>query len=274
MKNREFTAEQILESKAFVKTSGSGTTTFPSPQQIFDGILDIQKDKFDIDVQATEKYAVINANEDKTENIAFSRFNLKYSFKLDDELQYDLGLIVALDKGKPIAKIYSGVHVTACLNMCLFGADQYRKFDGTNFDVNIFKSYFKKEFDKIEENVKRSREIIKLLKSVNLSREKVHVLNGAILRNIIENNVIAGTNPVINGIKLQSDKNSKYFVDESTNAWLYFNTLTEYLNEKVHILDIPEKALSLFECVKEYLKDEFTNAQTNNIKRISKVKAS
>jgi hypothetical protein len=246
MKNREFTQEEILNSKAVVKPNRN----YPAPAQYLEGLLNIQDDFFDINLKASHE--LINLNDDQTENISFNRFNIQYTFKIDEELQYNLGLIIALDKAKPIAKIYSGIQVTTCLNMCIFNADQKYRFD-LDSDPNSYKTFFKEEFKKIEEKAEKGKLIIDTLKSINLSHERILLLNGAILEKVFKDKLILGSNPVINGIKLQSDMNSIYYAKDGLNAWLYYNSLTEYLDKKIHILDIPEKALEVFECVKEFL---------------------
>lgn len=255
---RQFTKDEILNSKGYVK----GVTTFEQPTLLFKDLLDIETDKFNIGLNASHE--IINVNEDLSENISFGRMDLQYTFNIDDELQYNLGLIIALDKGKPIAKIYSGTQVKACLNMCIFGAEQIHRFD-INTTGFSYRDVFKNEFKGIEEKVKKAKVIIKNLKSIHLTTEKIHTLNGAILHNIIKNNGVVGTNPILNGIKLQSDRNSKYNSKEGLNAWLYYNSLTEYLNEKIHILDIPEKALNVFDCVKEFLNEDLNQIPINLI---------
>ena len=253
-KTRNFTREEILTSKAVVKPNRN----YPAPAQYLEGLLNINEEMYDINLQASHE--LINLNEDETENISFNRFNVQYSFNIDEELQYNLGLIIALDKGKPIAKIYSGVQVVACLNMCIFNADQKIRFD-LDSDQNSYHNVFKSEFKKVAHRAKRAKLIIDTLKSIHLSHEKILLLNGAILEKVFKENLIVGSNPIINGIKLQSKNGHLYNATDGLNAWLYYNSLTEYLNEKVHILDIPEKALAVFDCVKEFLQMDFSEEE-------------
>tara|TARA_R110002111_G_scaffold249679_1_gene313683 strand:- start:8872 stop:9684 length:813 start_codon:yes stop_codon:yes gene_type:complete len=251
---REFTQEQILNSKGFVK----GMTNFDTPSRLFENLLNIEPETYKVKLEGSHE--VINLNDDQTENVSFGRLNVQYKFMLDDAIAYNLGLIIALDKGKPIAKIYSGLQVQACLNMCIFNADQIQKFD-ISTTGDSYKDVFKSEFKKVAEKIEKGNLIINTLKSINLEPEKICTLNGAILENIIKNNGIAGTNPILNGIKLQTSRDSKYFSENGLNAWLYYNSLTEYLDKKVHILDIPEKALNIFSCVKDVLKVDFTQTR-------------
>ncbi|CAH8285901.1 hypothetical protein EV196_106139 [Mariniflexile fucanivorans] len=247
METRTFKKEEILNSKGYVK----GVLSYPSPNQLFSGLFDIEND-YNCELQGTHEF--INLNEDKTENISFGRIHLNYNFKIDNELRYDLGLIVALDKGKPIAKIYSGVKVNACMNLCIFGAEQIIRFEISSTG-DSYKDVFKNQFQHIKKNIDLSKRIIEVLKNYHLSHDKIQRLNGYILEEIIKNNSVAGTNPILNAIKLQSEKSSRYFANKGLNAWLYFNSLTEYLNEKIHPLDIPEKALNLFKAVEHIIKD-------------------
>jgi len=244
---REFTQTEILESKGYKK----GFSEYHAPGKFFEGLLNIEEEKFNISVNGSHED--ISINEDKTENLVFKRFNLMYTFTIDEELQYNLGLVVALDMGKPIAKIYSGVQVKACLNMCIFSSDQVIKFDLSSNPTG-YKAHFIEQFKRISERVERSKVIINELKKIQLTQFKIDELNGAILRNLIATNGTAGTNPIINGIKLQSRNDSKYFTKNGLSAWLYYNSLTEYVEEKIHVLDIAEKALNIFEVLKDNLK--------------------
>jgi len=258
-KNREFTQEQILNSKAVVKTFGNnGSRDFPSPAEYLEGLTEQKPEEFTQHLEGS--HIEISKNEDETENIVFKRFNLHYTFNIDDELQYNLGLVVALDKAKPIAKIYSGVQVKACLNMCIFNADQKFRFD-LDSDGNSYKTFFREEFIKCYEKAEKGKLIIAELKKVHLTHEKVLILNGAILEKVFSENLVMGSNPIIQGIKLQADKESKYFAKDGLSAWLYYNSLTEYLDKKIHVLDIPEKALEIFECLKEFLQIDFKEEQ-------------
>jgi len=254
-KTREFTQEQILNSKAVVKTFGNnGSRDFPSPAEYLAGLTNVSPDAFEQHLECS--HIEISKNEDETENIVFKRFNLHYTFNIDEELQYNLGLVVALDKAKPIAKIYSGVQVKACLNMCIFNADQKFRFD-LDSDGNSYKTFFREEFIKCYEKAEKGKLIIAELKKIHLPHEKVLILNAAILEKVFSENLVMGSNPIIQGIKLQADKESKYFAKDGLSAWLYYNSLTEYLDKKIHVLDIPEKALEIFECLKEFLQVDF-----------------
>jgi hypothetical protein len=240
-KLREFTQNEILTSKAYARPN----RLFLSPSQYFKGLLDIEKEKFNITVCATDEE--ISINDDGTENLAFKRLDLRYQFDIDAEHKYKIGLLIALDKGKPIAKVYGGLQVTTCLNMCIFNAEQIHKFD---LDVNQFGyvEFFKAEFKRKEEQIKRSLLIKDTLKSIHLTKERITLLNGAMLEAVLhkDNHSLLGQNPIINGIKLQLKKDSIYYNEKGLNAWLYFNCFTEYLDIKVKPLDIPEKALEVF----------------------------
>ena len=246
METRFFTQSEILNSKGYVK----GMINYPTPNIILDGLMNIEEQRFNILLKGD--YEVININDDGTENISFGRLDLQYRMNLDEMHSYTIGLIIALDKGKPIAKVYSGMEVKTCLNLCIFGADQVNKFD-ISTNPEGYKIFFQDEFKRIEAKAREYKAIKRALENTHFSQEEVHKLNGALLYNILENNGIAGTNPLINAIKLQTEKHSIYYSKDGLNAWLFYNSLTEYLAQKVHILDIPEKALNIFATLKQYI---------------------
>lgn len=255
MKNtREFTQEELLNSKGYQKNYSN----FPTPKELFKPLLDNRTKNFkEFDLHTIEgSYPTINVNDDETENISFGRMHLSKKFFIDEELHYKVGVIFSFDKNKPIVKIYEGVHVNACTNMCIFGADQIHKYDiSTNPEGYI--SDFKRCFENITKKIETAKNIIAYLKGIRLDQDTVHKMNGAILSHSFLNKDVAGTNPILNGIKLQNVKGHKYFCDQDndTTAWNYYNSMTEYLDEKINVLDIPEKALSIFQPLKKILSD-------------------
>jgi hypothetical protein len=243
-KKRIFTEQEIINSCGYVKG-----LEYEAPRDLLAGTLEIEPEKFEISLGGAKEQ--ISINDDGTENISFGRVNVMYTFKLSEDMQYNLGLIVALDKGKPIAKIYSGMQVIACMNMCIFGAEQVQKFDILTTGMS-YQEIFRNEFKKIEEKVFKGKQIIKWLKEIFISEEEINEINGFILMNLTREKGIAGTNPVLSAIKDQCNKSSKYYAKNGLSGWMYYNSLTEYLEPHVHILDIPEKALNLFSVIREY----------------------
>lgn len=252
MKTQTFTQDEILNSKSW--KSANGITTFPNPAEIFNPIIDFERPSFPQSFEIEGTHVFTNVNDDETENNSFGRLNFFKEYQIDEELNYRIGIVFSFDKAKPIVKIYSGIHVNACTNMCIFGADQIIKIDvAENFYsyVDILQS----EFLKIERNVERAQRVIAELKSIHFTQEQCDKFNGFLLRQMSANpsNVVK-QNPIIGAIKLQSDNTSKYYSEDGLTAWLYYNSLTEYLDKKIHILDIPEKSFEIFNLLKPLLR--------------------
>lgn len=260
MKNsRIFSKQEILESKAIKR---GDSTTYPAPHEFLKGLMNIEEEIYNINLHCSHDN--ITVNEDETENISLHRVMIDYKFKIDTKTDYKLGLIVSMDKGIPVAKIYMGMQVHACLNMCIFGAEQILTFNLKDKFYSFVES-FKSEFKNTQKRVKKAQAIKKGLENINFTHEKCKLLNGAILEKIIRDKTPAGIQAVINGIKLQSKKGDKYNSENGLTAWMYFNSLTEYLNEKVHPLDIPEKALDLFQCLKDEINFEIPEEEEKEI---------
>lgn len=253
MKTAIYTHDEILKSKAVVKIYGSESKrTFPSPAKYLKGLQGFATDNEALTLKLDASHLELSENKDGTQNKVFKRFNLHYNFSIDEELQYNIGLVVALDKGKPIAKVYSGVQVVACLNMCIFGADQKYTFDLNN-DPESYRKFFEKEIKDAAIKAEKGKRIITELKKIHLTNERILLLNGALLERLYADSLKMGLQPIIQGIKLQTAKDGKYNAKNGLSAWEYYNSLTEYFNPNVHILDIPEKSLELFTTLKDVL---------------------
>jgi hypothetical protein len=149
--------KELLESKAFVK-EGSGYD-FKLPEQYVNEFLDIAgnyTDKFLVTVNSPTE----NKNEDESINKAFPRFlvEAKMPEKFDvEESTATIGFMMALDTQKPIAKLYTGKKVTACMNLTIFNADNVY-----SAELVILVVYLRKDFS-----------IFKMLKKIMLNMLKL-----------------------------------------------------------------------------------------------------
>lgn len=240
--------DEIATLKAYVKPGS--LINFPSPLSLAQSATEVS------DLQYTGSMEVENKNEDDSKNISFGRFNMIKSYPIDDEITYQIGILHAFDLNKPIVKVYSGIQVSACLNLKIFKADNIQKFDFTNNSQGGMESV-KNYISKVEEEIENAKRIIKFLKSVILTPQETYTLVGYLVTKVTEEKNICGTNAIQKGVELFTKKDSVYYYkNEGFNAWLLLNSFTEYYTNKTELLDIPEKCLNLYLLISKKLREE------------------
>lgn len=241
MKTETVTArELILNSKQFVNNG----LTFPSPNDLLKPFLTSEHITGEITFSATGARTIAENGQELT---AYERVSATTEIEIDTDLKYTVGLVYSLEQGKPIFKVFSGAKVKACHNLCIWGANKIHKIDNFSNLQSIYQSAndFLKD---IQNEIAKTKKIISAMKNFKISTEDSSKILGKILLEVIENKSVCGTQTIVNAGKLLTDLTSKYYhKQENFNAWLMYNALTESYAEKTHILDQPEKVLSLFQ---------------------------
>jgi archaellum component FlaF (FlaF/FlaG flagellin family) len=230
--------KELLESKAFVK-EGSGYD-FKLPEQYVNEFLDIAgnyTDKFLVTVNSPTE----NKNEDESINKAFPRFlvEAKMPEKFDvEESTATIGFMMALDTQKPIAKLYTGKKVIACMNLTIFNADNVYSAELGNLG-SVFKKGFQ-YFQDVEKDNAEYAEIVKTLKNTELDNAGIQQVMGKLLLEATKNKFIGNT--IVNAAaKELVTKNSTYAIkDNKSTLWNILNAHTAYISTKT---DISERAI-------------------------------
>lgn len=227
----------ILQSKQFIKNG----VAFLKPLDYLNPIIDI----IGSDNIAIEGSHLNEVGEDDVHLKSYGRISLIKSFEIDEEINYSLGYIYALNVGKPFLKVFSGVNVKACTNLCIFNANNITKFDIlTNGEgaAERMREYFLN----VNEQINKAKVVIFEMKNTFLTTEEVKKCLGQLLMNFSNTKNIAGTTCIVNAAKLITDNNSKYYFENNTSCWNLYNALTDNYRDTTHIIDQPEKVLSLF----------------------------
>jgi hypothetical protein len=235
----------ILHSKRWV----TGNVQYPSPIEIFTPMYELLKSTGG-ELMVMGEDETKNAEADGTENISYGRMKLTAKYKIDTEVFYELGFLVALDLTHPKMKIYRGAVTQSCLNLNVFGSDDVVKFEiAQGFNVDIAQNYISSVTKKIKESVDRVNE----MKGMLIPQDKLERLIGKMTMDTIKDKLPHGVTVINQAVGMFTDKNNKYYAgQENFNAWLLYNALTENNNRK-SAFDIPEKSLSTYELVSSVL---------------------
>lgn len=233
--------DNVFTSKQYVK----GITSFPTPHNLLNPLLPILQDTGGT-LELVGEDKVENRNEDGSGNISFGRVNLTAKYAIDPELKYSVGVLAAYNLTRPVFKIYQGVEVSACTNLCVFGADQIHKFEASEgFNIDIVRSFLADLSGKIQ----RSIEVVNRLKAAAIQPSQIPEIVGRMLlaSQDKEKKFTNGVTSVLDATRLLTDTSSKYFFGQpGFSQWHLYNAMTESFAQKVSFIDIPEKTRDAF----------------------------
>lgn len=250
MHKHQFTDNlQILESKKFTK-GREFKTEYPSPLLIFSSFFSEVEKRTDGKTVLSGENPVTNLNEDGTENTSWGRIMLKYQIDIDQEMHYQVAVLAAFDIGKPIIKVVSGIEVRACTNLCIFSGDDIAKFE-LAYNPEGALIAFKNYIERLNQKIQNAKEIILHLVNTKIKPTELPEIIGKAFLLTETNGYISGKNCLNKAVEMLCNKKSKYYqLQANFNAWHLYNSCTEYFAEKCSFLDIPEKALAMWEILK------------------------
>jgi hypothetical protein len=237
------TENTIYNSKQYVKNG----FYFDEPSKTINTLIDITGPE-NISLQCSHPAEIA---EDNNLITAYGRLAVIKSFEIDEEINYSVGYIYALNVGKPFVKVFSGVNVKACTNLCVFNSSHRAKFDILTDGSGAFekvKDYIKD----VNTDIENAKKIIFDMKNTFLNFEEVKLCLGQLLVNFSKTNNIAGRNCILSAGKLITDPQSRYYFENETTAWNLYNALTDNYRDSTHIIDHPEKVLALYEEIKKF----------------------
>lgn len=233
----------VLNSKVFVK---GNSVTFNSPKSYLEPFIDKISSldpEFDVKVSG----AVKNAEEDKTQNIAYGRVCLEAKlsgYGTDDSIG-KVGMVYALDTQKPTVKVYTGQEVSACLNLCIFNAEQVYSFDllggGMDKAYQMAKQYAEEKEKEVEIYLKYKKELLEREHTV----PEIERIIGKLIHEAMETRL--GTSPILSAAKELWNEKSRYSIISTggTTGWNIYNAITDHISHRADILDRPTKTLLL-----------------------------
>ena len=236
--------KNIMQSKRYVR----GIVEYMSPSEILDPVLQLLRQTSG-KLMLTGSNELSNANADSTLNVSYGRLNLVARFEIDAEVFYEIGVLIAYDLQIPKIKIYSGAKVSACMNLCIFQADDVVKFDITNgVNLQLVQTFLSQLTDRIA----HVSQVIQRLKAVQISPEAMDTIIGRMLIKTTEKKLAHGTTAILSGLDALTDERTKYYYKQpGFNGWLFYNAFTEYMEKRVNFFDIPDKARDIFKLIAE-----------------------
>lgn len=238
------TIDEILKSKTFVK-EGSGAI-FRSPTDYLMPFVDTVNNKLSgYKITSKVSNAVVNMNDDGSENVSFGRVNIQADGPVIDGISMPtIGIVYGLDINKPVIKVYTGTNVSACTNLCVFNPADLFQMEIMNNLERIY-SLAEEYAEDISKKYEKYQKVIKELQSQEIDMmETQMLLGGLLMRGVVDG--VLGTNGVVMGTRELMDKKSVYSIKEGvTTKWNIYNAITQYITDKVDILDKPSKTLRL-----------------------------
>lgn len=239
----EITLNQLQNSKIYVRNSIS----YNQPNSIIDPIINIwEKNLSNNSYYVSVQNEVVNQNIEGGDNIAYPRFLIENKIEevLYGDVKYEntMGLLVAMNQQSPVVKVYTGMNVSACTNLCIFNAEhifQQNLTESLQPTFDALRGFTRSLYEKIESY----RDIHMKLINTLLNQEELNEKLGMLLREGVSNKL--GTSPIVNAVRLLNNRNSIYHADEYTSLYTLFNAITQSITDSPDILYKPDKTLAL-----------------------------
>jgi hypothetical protein len=231
--------DELLKSKIYVPENRG--VNFDSPRRYVEPFLEKFKAVSGVTYDVQVSGAVENMEENETLNSAYARVLVEAKLPQEfDAYEHSsvIGMVYALDIIKPNLRVYSGEDAWACLNLCIFGAQNVFSVDLT---AGISPAYERASdyVIKVSEQLAKFQKTYERMNDVVYKGTQIDQALGYLLRESYANKSI-GTNAVLSALKdLESSKSRYAIKDGTTTQWNMYSAITQYITDKV---DIKEKA--------------------------------
>lgn len=234
--------DNILASKRYVNEGSK--IQFMHPGDIINPFLDTLNFDPAADVlEVKTSGEVVNENEDGSKNIAYPRFLLSVN-KGHSFSDYDntFGVIVAMNLGQPIMKVYSGQEAKACTNLCIWNASDVFQ-QSLNSDINFSIQTVKQFFERKEEQIEEYRQVHQHLVDTYWNRNQLFSKLGELL--VRSHKSKLGTGPIVGASRHLQDVKSRYYAmdKEETSLYNVYNAITQAITDGGDLVGKPHKTL-------------------------------
>lgn len=243
MQGNTLTIDQVLQSKTYVKEGSS--IGFLSPRAYIEPFLEKMKNtnaKFEVNV--SERVANKEADSEVV-NEAFGRVAIRAIFPNNfsgKDHNSVIGLVYSLDTQKPNMRIYSGHEAWACTNLAIFGARHIHSVELLQGVGSIYEKGL--EFvEGMTEQLARFQLLYERMNDKIYKGDEINTTLGYLFREANRNKQI-GTSAVMSAMHDLDDPKSKYAIrEDKTSQWNMYSALTQYITDKVDILEKPSKTV-------------------------------
>lgn len=258
---------QVLESKIYVKENSA--LRFLSPKDYLQPFLNVIEEsgiQNNSELICKVQNPVVNENEDGTKNISYPRVALDLKVRYPELEEFNqlyesqVGLIYALDI-KPVIKIYRGIEVKSCTNLCVWGSSDIQLYDLTTNFTDVYKKigeYVQSFLQRIKQYITN----IHIMQDHSLSYQTLHTAMGHFLRLVGGGSAYSkiGTTTVVQASQMLFDPRSKYYIDNNNemacDVWQVYGAFTQSLtDQKITLTDRPTKSAIVGKMLSEVLLD-------------------
>lgn len=247
MANESLELIDVLNSKIYVHEKSQ--LSFGSPRAYIEPFLEkFTKANVNVTFKTSVSERVANKEVGSgVTNEAFGRVVVEAKFPTDycaHAHDTVVGMIYALDLQKPIIRVYSGHNAWACTNLAIFGARYVHQVE----IMSGYQGIYDKGLDYIEgltSQLARFQTLYERMNDTIYEGDEINRILGYLLRQGYSNKQI-GTTPILSALKDLEDNASKYSIkDNKTSQWNIYSALTQYVTNKVDILEKPTKTVML-----------------------------
>ncbi len=238
--------KELFATNTYIK-EGSGMI-FRSPEEYIQPFMDLVA-PLNAEIQVKVDSRVANTREDIGTQEAYGRVAIiaKLPQSMDVLGHYNtIGMIYALDVAKPIMKTFTGLNAYACTNLCVFNANQVHTADMMQ-GVNSLYENVKTYSEKLDERIRDFTRWYNQMVDTHYDKPALHHVLGSLLCSSIQNKMI-GITPISVATQDLLDNKSKYYANNGeTTQWNLYSAITQYVTDKVNLLDVPTKTLAISE---------------------------
>jgi hypothetical protein len=237
--------DTVLNSKTYV--GEKSYVNFGSPKQYIEPFLNKLSRFNSIQYSVKTSDRVANKDEDESLNVAYGRVLVEAKLPVEfTKQEHDsvIGMVYALDIAKPIIRIYSGQNAWACTNLAIFGARYVHQVDIMSGVGSIYEKSLE-YIDGITAQLERFELLYNRMHETIFDNNGINRTLGYLLRAANSNKLI-GTSPIISAMRDLDDPKSKYAIqDNKTTQWNIYSATTQYITDKVDILEKAQKTVML-----------------------------
>ena len=249
MNNEIITLDKVLDSNTYVKENSG--LSYKAPREYIEPFIEkidglVKEYKVSVGARA----ANID-DEDKTQ-VAYGRVlveaKLKESYDIENHSS-TIGLVYALDTQKPVFKVYSGRQAWACTNLCIFNAEHVYKSELLQGIQEIYTNA-RKYGETVEGQIAKFNERYTSMCNNEMTSDQIERAIGKLLVEFQSNKEI-GTTALLSATKELYNAKSVYAInDGKTSEWNMYSAITQYITDKVDIVEKASKTLLISEVFK------------------------
>lgn len=235
--------ENILSSKRYVKEGGG--ITYKSAKELFEPFIDrVSKLSPTFHVRTSDPKSI--GETDDVIETSYGKALIEAQIALSPTEVSTIGIVYSLTSNTPIIKAYYGPKVTACLNLCIWNAENVYQSSILGSISSVYKQ-IDDYIAKLEENNAAYFELKARMQKAILSKAEYHQKLGSFLDRSAGAGSVLGTSPIVNAAKLIKSGKHYSMKEGEISEWTMCNAITDCLKNDMSLDKVPNKTLKAFE---------------------------